>query len=178
MLKLFIYDTGDEDNKDQAEERFSKHDMILRLPVANHGELTAGLDRLLAEGRKFDRVLFQTHGDAGSIKFGEDWLDQSYFSASLPSRGIHDLFPFYTRIYFDGCEVGADDAGTDFVMAVGNGLLKNAGGEVLTWTSPGYAFSKFWLPPGTPGGRTYHFWGSVKRAYFGVGGRLTNPPGD
>jgi hypothetical protein len=54
----------------------------------------------------FDRVLFQTHGDAGQILFGDEVgnaVDASNVGSALPN--VDYLFRQFTRAYFDGCNV-------------------------------------------------------------------------
>lgn len=172
MHKLFIYDTADEDNKEQAEERFGKDPSIYHLPVASQDDLTASLKGLLALEYQFDRVLVQTHGGPGEVSFGDKSTYGWYFDETLPAvMDISALFPFYTRIYFDGCNVADGGMGTAFITRVGKGLLKKRGGEVFAWTSPGYAFPSFWTAPIITPGHTLHFSGYLKRAFF-VQGKL------
>jgi hypothetical protein len=174
-FKLFIYDTADEDNREQAEERFGEDEWVVPLPAGSKDELTAGLERLIKQQQTFDRVLIQTHGVPGQVDFGNDRLGWVYFSSVLPWMKATSLFPYYTRIYFDGCDVGADNEGTRFIKEVGSGLLRMAGGEVFAWTSPGYAYSGWWVP-GFVKGHTLHWNGDIKRATFGPGGRLIYAP--
>ena len=83
------------------------------------------------------------------------------------------MFPSFTKIYFDGCSVGADDEGTEFLLAVGGTLLRSGGGVVSGYTSPGYGLNG-WAP--FYAGHTIHVSGSLKVLYFGPGGRLVDPP--
>jgi hypothetical protein len=171
--KLFIYDAADEDNREQAEARFDPGE-VHHLPCRSLNDLIDGLDRL--KGRNiFKHVLFQTHGSPGRIIIGSDDL---YWSAFHDMEGRYDdLFPYYTFIYFDGCNVAADlyghDVGVDFLISVGGALLRQAGGETFAWTNPGYGFGDFPFI----GGHTVHlpFTGNVVRVYFGLGGRMVNP---
>ncbi len=53
-MKLFIYDTYDEDNREQAEGRFDDSSDIVTLPAASKEALLAGLDRLVKANAVFD----------------------------------------------------------------------------------------------------------------------------
>jgi hypothetical protein len=176
--KLFIYDSVDDDNREQAEGRFDHDDDIFFVPCASGDQLRDALDRLVPNpAARFNRVLVQTHGGPGRIKVGTEHLFWTYFGSYLKGRGYEALFPTYTKIYFDGCNVGADDDGTDFLLAVGSTLLLRGGGVVAAFTNPGYGFDG-WAP--FVGGHTLHyrspFSNSLKEAYFGPGGHLIDPP--
>jgi hypothetical protein len=170
--KLFIYDTADDDNRKQAEGRFSENAGILALPCASADELEAGLDRLVAKRAVFDRVLVQTHGEPGMIRFGDDAhpdrLYWSYFGSAIKNKGYEALFPLFTKIYFDGCNVGTGQKGDDFLEAVGGTLLRKAGGITMAFENAGYAPSA-WIP--FIGGHTLHLNDlSAKNFYFAPGG--------
>jgi hypothetical protein len=175
--KLFIYDTGDEDNREQAEGRFDKSDDLVPVPCASQAELEVGLDKLLKEGKVFNRVLFQTHGRAGALRFGDDEHKDAIYNVTFQfnwaKKGYDALFPVYTKIYFDGCNVGEGDEGTDFMEAAGGCFLKRAGGEVKAFINPGYGMS-LWIP--FLGGHTIHFHNGLKVFFFNAGGKRADPP--
>jgi hypothetical protein len=171
--KLFIYDAEDDDNREQAEARFNEGAGVHPLPCRSLEDLMDSLDRL--RGRMiFNHVRFQTHGHPGHIRMGPDRLYDTTFEFGMKDKGYDELFPSYTLIYFDGCNVAADDEGTDFLIAVGGAWLRRAGGETFGWTNPGYGFGGFPFI----GGHTVHLrsTGNVVRVYFGPGGRMVNPP--
>jgi hypothetical protein len=89
-----------------------------------------------------------------------------------PGAKYSRLFPFYTRIYFDGCGVGRGNAGTEFLGAVGNILLSMGGGETFALEDDGAPIPGSWFPIG---GHTYHT-SEVKRLYFRPGGVEYFPP--
>jgi hypothetical protein len=172
--KLFIYDTGDKDNKDQAEGRFSGSDRVVPVPVASEEQLLDALDRLVSANAVFDRVLVQTHGEPGELKFSENHVGELSLNLHFTNRQYHTLFPFYTRFYFDGCNVGKGTDGTDFLDAAGAIFLYLMGGEMIAWESYGYGFDS-WIP--FIGGHTIHFSGGLKRLRYAPGGvRLPDPP--
>jgi len=184
--KLFIYDTGDDDNREQAENRFDDGEVTL-LPCSTKEELIVGLDRLLAKGCMFNRVLVQTHGKPGRLFFyandkrksDEDRkhvICDTFFSSEIRKKGYDALFPIFTTIYFDGCNVGADTDGTEFLQAVGGTLLRRAGGQTWAWTNSGWA-----IPNAVPwiGAHTFHWPGvidsNMKVLYFAPGGNQIIP---
>jgi hypothetical protein len=175
VSKLFIYDALDDDNREQAEGRFDDDYDITPLPCRSLAHLMANLD--LLKGRfVFSHVLFQTHGGPGRITIGPDRLYWTTFTDTMKDSGYDALFPFYTLIYFDGCNVAAADGldeGLNFLSAVGHAWLLRAGGQGFGWTSAGYAS---WGSFPLIGGHTMHFTGNVVRLYFGPGGRMVNPP--
>jgi len=95
----------------------------------------------------------------------------------MRDSGYDELFPHYTVIVFDGCNVAADD-GLDecfkFLSAVGGTWLRRAGGVTYGWTSSGYRLLDGWIP--FVGDHTVHFCGNVLKLYFGPGGRMVDPP--
>jgi hypothetical protein len=172
--KLFIYDTGDSDNREQGEGRFDRSDNVVPVPVANEDQLLAALDRLVRANAVFDRVLVQTHGSPGEMKFSEHFIGALTLNRDFTNRQYHQLFPFYTRFYFDGCNVGKGSDGTEFMEAVGSIFLYLMGGEVIAWESYGYAYDN-WIP--LIGGHTIHWSGGLKKLRFGTGGvRMADQP--
>jgi hypothetical protein len=166
--KLFIYDA---DDSEQAENRFDPGE-VTAISAGSKLELIEALDRLVQRGATFDRVLVQTHGTPGGIQFGGVHIFDVQIRDEFAGRNYSALFPTYTRIYFDGCNVGATSMGTDFFLAVGAVFLRRSGGEVLGYTNPGYYMG--WLP--LVGGHTHHFLGELKTLYFGPNGvQVENP---
>jgi hypothetical protein len=170
--KLYIYDSTSDADTAQADGRFDEDDVVT-LGVPSREALTAALDRLVRQRVYFNRVLFQTHGEPGCIKFDGlriyDTTLQEYFAP----RNYHTLFPMYTRIYFDGCNVADGTSGTEFLQKVGKIFLKLGGGEAFGYTSPGYGISG-WVP--FFGGHTIHFSGQLKKLFFNPGGVQFTPP--
>jgi hypothetical protein len=164
--KLFIYDTSD-DGDDQADGRFDDMDDVTTVATDSKEGLIAGLDGLVRAGARFDRVLFQTHGGPGNIRFNGLTIWDRTLREKFGGRNYHALFPVPTRIYFDGCNVAGGSLGTEFLEAAGEVFLRSAGGETVGFTTPGYGFSG-WVP--FVGGHTIHFSGGLKRIRFGPGG--------
>ncbi len=74
-------------------------------------------DQLLSQRKTFKRVVFDTHGNNGTIFFGDD-KGNSEINSGVISKTFsgHDaLFPDYTRMYFDWCNVADDDQGWKFL---------------------------------------------------------------
>ncbi|TWT10058.1 hypothetical protein [Reyranella sp. CPCC 100927] len=174
--KLFIYDTVAADNRKQAEVRFSAIEhafSVHALPVASKAELQSGLDKLVADGRTFERVLFQTHGNTGRIWIGEDVVRHTDWQTTFAGRNYHRLFPAFTRVYFDGCLVADGDMGTAFLTAAGATLLRQAGGVVFASTELGEG-----IAVGVPfvGGHTLYSRDSFEYIYFKPGGIVDAKP--
>lgn len=159
--KLFIFDTNDSDNFDQAVVRFRPYE-VEWIGADGEKELMTKLDLLVKRRATFDRVLVQTHGYPGVLKFGKYDLWSWIIERDYGPRNYHTLFPTFTRIYFDGCNVGYGGPGDSFLNAVGQTFLKMGGGEAMAWTSPGYVWG--WLP--FIGSHTRHWSGDLKTAVF------------
>jgi hypothetical protein len=165
--KLFIYDTGDANNVDQADGRFSAGYDVTEIATDSVAGLLNGLDGLVRRRATFDRLLVQTHGSPGTIYFGNESILPYEWNNRFAGRGYHLLFPTYTRIYFDGCNVGAADIGTRFLTAAGQVFTRIAGGEVFAFTNPGYGFPG-WVP--FIGGHTIHVGAPLKKVFLLAGG--------
>ena len=175
---LFVYDTYDSDNKSQAEDRFSDDDDVWAIGADSRESVQRQLDWCVRQKMTFESALFQTHGMPGNIRFGDSYIgannvDDPQARFSLSSRGYHSLFPDRGKIYFDGCNVGADDSGTNFLTNFGQVFLKNRGGVTMAYTNPGYGMEG-WVP--IIGGHTLHFFGSLKEIYFAPGGIVVPGP--
>jgi hypothetical protein len=118
-------------------------------------------------------VLVQTHGVPGAIMINDKSIWDITLKSDFAGGGFHRLFPHYTMIYFDGCNCAKGSLGDEFLEAVGQIFLRNAGGEVRGWTSYGYGIT--WDVPFI-GGHTIHFSGEAKTAYFRPGGVSYVPP--
>lgn len=169
--KLYIYDSTSDVDADQADGRFQSNDVIA-LGIPSKTVLLGALDGLVARGLTFSRVLFQTHGQPGCIRFNKLSIYDTTLRDEFASRRYHALFPQYTRFYFDGCNVAEGTLGTDFFRKVGEIFLKLGGGEVFGYDSPGYGLSG-WIP--FLGGHTLHFSGELKTLYFQPGGKEYTP---
>ena len=165
---LQIYDADDEDTRDTAGDR----DGVTKSVGVTGG--VAGFVRAMAalveEGRPYDRVVVETHGGAGFIKFA----DQKVWDITLKEKftaNYRKLFPLYMRMYFNGCNVaeGGDYLGWGFLEMAGKVFLKAMGGQVFAHTSPGYAFPG-WVP--LVGSHTVHFSGETRYVNIVAGGNV------
>lgn len=172
--KLYIYDASSPEDRDQASLRFGEDDNVWVLGVSSKGQLIAELNRLIVEPAYFSRVLVQTHGSAGCIKFNGGSIYDTTLRSDFARYGFHRLFPFYTRIYFDGCNVAEGSLGDDFLDTVGSIFLRAGGGEVFGWTSPGYGMTSAFILPFLAG-RTIHVSGELKKVHFRAGGVKFKP---
>jgi hypothetical protein len=164
MAKLYIYDSSSSIDRKQAAGRFSGQTGVHTLAASSVADLTSKLDALLAAGRTFDRVLFQTHGNSGTIFFNGDAIGKmKMVSFAKYSR----LFPKRTKVYFDGCNVAEGRQGWEFLEATGKALLASAGGVSMGYTSMGAGLPG-WLP--FIGGHTEHLLGDLRLIDFKTGG--------
>ncbi|MFN8179249.1 MAG: hypothetical protein U0167_15060 [bacterium] len=165
--KLYIYDSSSPEDREQAKGRFDDDDYVTTVGVGSKAQLLAELGGLVAANAYFSRVLVQTHGEPGCIKFDGLRIYDTTLKADFAGRGFHKLFPLYTKIYFDGCNVANGSLGDGFLDTAGTIFLRAGGGEVSGWTTPGYGMSS-WVP--FIGGHTVHYSGGLKRVYFDPGG--------
>jgi len=171
--KLYIYDGSTEEDRSQASGRFSKSDGVRSYGVDSKRALVFILDRLVMEKAYFSRLLVQCHGGPGNLKINGSSIWDTTLRDDFAGRGYDALFPLYTRIYFDGCNVAEGSLGSDFLDMVGKVFLRRGGGEVFGWTSAGYGMSG-WIP--FIGGHTVHFSGQLKKVHFRPGGVQYTPP--
>ena len=169
--KLYVYDKSSDIDRDQADGRFDDEMFLFTLPIEKGWtQLIDELGNLVTKGWTFDRALFQTHGYPGGIMFGKDPVGvltvRKYFPAFAP------LFPYPSKIYFDGCNVAEGGDGTDFLIDVGATLLTKSGGVTIGWTTLGHGVPG-WVP--FIGGHSLHFGdldgdGTLKAIMFNPGG--------
>jgi hypothetical protein len=65
-------------------------------------------------------------------------MHQRDVSTVFGGKDYQNIFPSFTRIYFDGCNVAEGDFGWLFLQEVGKALCQAGGGVVFGWTSKGY----------------------------------------
>jgi Domain of unknown function (DUF4347) len=167
--KLYIYDKSSNIDRIQAAQRFIGDKDVLAIGITvGVANLQKVFEMLSGNNQKFDRVVFQTHGSPGKIYFGNEHVD----ALTLKSRfqNFDNLFPAYTRIYFDGCNVADGEDGTNFLLAAGAVFLRRAGGEAFGWRNIGHAVGSQWIP--FIRGHTIHLGGSsnLKTIRFFQGG--------
>lgn len=140
-------------------------DASVSLGVNGTKELHEELAKLLAAGRTFARVAFQTHGESGMLWLGNEKRSLvAYFDftgdQAWRDAGYHKLFPSNTKMIFGGCNVAEGDNGWKFLENAGKLLLRSGGGYTLGWTSLGFHIL----------GHDMHFWGDWRRVNFLPGG--------
>ena len=167
MRKLYIYDKNDGTDRSQADGRFDPSDEIVTLAVLSTDELKNQLQQLVSTNNTFDRVLFQTHGNSGIIAFGDQIVGADDFAGLV--GGCEVMFPIFTRVYFDGCDVADGDEGWNFLEAAGKALFKKGGGMTYGWTSLGFGLPG-WIP--FIGGHTAHPWGDIRIVTFSPGAKV------
>jgi hypothetical protein len=116
--------------------------------------LRVGLDLALKNKMKFKRVVFETHGGAGRIRFGKDRIWASTWSKEFSGRGYENLFPFYSKMYFSGCNISDDEDGWAFLEEANKLFFAGMGGVSMAYTSTGFALGWSMTPK--------HFWGELR----------------
>ena len=166
--KLYIYDGASEIDRSQADGRFSAGS-VQTLACGSAQELKAGLTGLIAQSKTFKRVVFQTHGGPGRIRFGSDRITADVLRKDF--TGFGRLFPSRAKLYFDGCNVADEEAGWEFLSAAGKAFLQSQGGIAMGYTSLGIGMPG-WMP--RFGGHTIHLWGNLRFIEFGPRGVETS----
>ena len=169
ISKLYIYDKSSKIDRMQAAGRFSGDDDVLTIGIEfGVANLLKVFDMLANNGnQRFDRVVVQTHGGPGRIWFGDESINSRVWEDKFV--GFDSIFPHYTRIYFDGCNVAEGGDGTEFLRAAGFVFLRWGGGETFGWTTVGHGI---WGHIPIIGGHTLHFGGdsTFKKLRFFRGG--------
>jgi hypothetical protein len=134
-----------------------------RFPVAGVDDLILTLDGLVRNARRFDRILFETHGGPGYINFRGQSIDADWWREAQ-GRNWGNLTTANARVYFNGCRVAAGSDGWAFLGAVAAILLNPGGGEVFGQTSRG--FGNLFT------GHVVHLWGQTRKVIVGPNGRI------
>jgi hypothetical protein len=148
MGLLHIYDSSDKEIAENATKRAAE----CKLPIAKVDQLDEELNKLFHERNVFDRILFETHGDSGKIKFNHQPINVQYWK--LKVRRYEFLTASYTKIYFNGCNVAEGEAGWKFLEAVAGAFLSINSGEVFAYTSLGFTYPF--------GSHVAHLWGDLR----------------
>lgn len=113
-------------------------------------ELLTALDNLVAKRMTFRRVIFSTHGNQGQIYIGDEAIDAKVLRETFSGRNYGQLFPLFTRMCFDGCNVAAGNEGWAFLETAGQVFLPSFGGVAFGYASYGLAVP--WYHTVHPGG--------------------------
>jgi hypothetical protein len=164
---LYIYDA----TIDFAEERDDAS-----MTIAHKGDIVALakiLRDLVDKGNAFRRCVFTTHGAPGNILFNGDQVDAGGLTKRCAGQNLHLLFPHpASRLYFNGCEVGAEPGGKKFVTTAAQIFLRAAGGEAFAMTSNGHPYPLPWFHKG----HVMHIGGGVVSTQVGPGGTVIPDP--
>jgi hypothetical protein len=159
MPLLHIFDSSDSRIRQTAAARGAVH----RLGLPDGNALAPALDNLVAQGNRFDRVLFETHGSPGRIYFDGNYVGAGYWR-SVVARNYARITSPNARVYFNGCNVAEGDAGWRFLEAAAAVFLSPGGGVVFGQTSVGF---------GNPfNGHVVHLWGSTRTLFVDAHGRV------
>jgi hypothetical protein len=164
MTLLHIYDASDSSVRQTVEARTYRGSRYTYGISNDPGGLLKALDELLADGKHYERVLFETHGSPGAIYLGGYQYTAGWLRA-VSSNGYTNITTGNARVYFNGCNVAADSAGWDFLEAAAGLFLNPGGGEVFGQTSLGFA-NPF-------NGHVVHLWGSTRTLFVDASGRIT-----
>jgi hypothetical protein len=124
-------------------------------------KMVDALDRVVASGKRYDRVLFETHGAPGWIGMGKYAINARWMRA-LAGRHYDSFCDPGARLYFNGCNVAEGDEGWDFLRASAEVFLIGRGGVAFGHTSTGFA------DPLT--GHVVHPWGDTRHVVMMPGG--------
>ncbi|MDJ1467182.1 DUF4347 domain-containing protein [Xanthocytophaga flava] len=127
-------------------------------------ELQDIFDGLIRRGVHVSRLLFDTHGNSGKIKLGNQALAVCNIESWLANRNYETIFNANSRILCNGCNVAEGTDGSAFLQKMGQIYLRTGGGTVRGWTSPGFA--------SFVDGHVMHFWGDLKTVTIGNGGQV------
>jgi hypothetical protein len=138
---------------------------VYNVPI-HDGELglRTALDKLVKTSQQFGLALFETHASSGAISFGKDSIT-GHVLRTYAGRGYERIFPYYfSRIYFNGCNVADSPDVWDFLDAAGGLFLRLGGGVAFAQTGAGH--------PILLTGHVYHF-GSTAYSTWAPGGVFT-----
>lgn len=158
MALLHIYDSSDSGILQTANRTIAEK----KLPVPSVEALMGELDKVVASGKVYDRILFETHGKPGKILFNKQPVEVAYWER-IPTR-YNSITAQYTRIYFNGCNVADYGAGWKFLEAVAKVFMTTTDGEIFAQTGTGWT-----LPFIT--NHTFHILETTKTLYV-KGGKI------
>jgi hypothetical protein len=137
-----------------------RHGLAYSVGIRNLDELLEALGAVLARHATFDNILFITHGTAGRIWFGDDYMDATAFRRLAPMH-LSRLCRNRAHICFTGCSIAAGASGWAFLEAVGQVFLTNVAGSVSASTSWGWD-----LPFDLDFGHPIHVTGNLRTVYI------------
>ena len=168
MPLLHIYDGDDPRIVATARARTVPGTRHILAVTGNGSNLLTGLNALVTGRNSFERILFETHGCPGNIFFGIFNINASWVLTNMSNHNYQNLCPVATRLYFNGCNVGAEPGGRAFLKAMAQVFLKNTGGSVFAHTSIGWEIPLY----SSITGHAVHIGGSTITLYVGTGGRV------
>lgn len=134
--RLAIYDADDQSCNSFGENRDAERKIAVTGGLKG---LVAAWDSFMqSPGGPYAKVVFDTHGNAGEIFFNGEGLGWGGVGKVFGKYNYTHVFPRFTRVYFDGCNVAEDDEGWLFLQEVAKAFLRAGGGLVFGWTSKGY----------------------------------------
>ena len=149
--RLSIYDSADSDVANIGKDR----DADAHIGADSVAKLRAGLDQLVGSRQQFRRVVFDTHGSEGKIWLGNEAVSAGTWRGLLKGKGYEQLFPFFSKMYFSGCNVSDDDVGWSFLEAASETFFAGLGGVTMAYTSLGFTTRWGHFNP-------KHLWGELR----------------
>jgi hypothetical protein len=165
--RLSVYDYDDSSCRSFGENRDALRKLAITGGIAG---LKSSWDSFVkSPGGPYSRVVFDTHGNKGMIHFNNEALSWGEVGSTFGKYNYGHIFPFFTRVYFDGCNVAEGDFGWLFLQEIAKTFCRTGGGVVFGWTSKGYTLN-FW------GHTAPHKWvhplGAVRYVVAKPGGRI------
>lgn len=151
IQRLSIYDSADKMIRGIGTGR----DAAAKIAADSVANVRSGLDGLVAGGQRFNRVVFDTHGSEGQIVFGKDGFGPITWRTMFAGRGYERLFPFFSKMYFSGCNVSDTGEGWNFLEAASDVFFRSHGGVTMAYTSLGFSTRWGHVDP-------KHLWGEIR----------------
>jgi hypothetical protein len=161
---LCVYDADDSHTRAIGSARDADYKLAVSGGIKG---LTEAWKALTAQNMQFSRVVFDTHGNVGQILFTHEAVHWGNWASIFDVASAAKMFPYYTRVYFSGCNIAEDSEGWLFLQEVGKGFCRGAAGVTFAWTSKGYVLCTSW-----PTDHWIHGSGDVKYVVFSPGGRV------
>lgn len=162
MASLHIYN----DSPDFSDRATSDRDMpgpLTRIGCPTRDAFIQAIGGLWGRGSRFSRIVFDTHGNSGSIFFNHQPINADWWTRSAGVAPVA-LGTAGGRAYFSGCSVAGGEEGWNFLTEAARCIFKGVGGQTVGWTSTGFANP--W------NGHTVHLWGDARTVFLAPDGRV------
>ena len=144
--RLWIYDMSElifrnmaANNLDSNTEMIGVQSVSIRYQTLASISLRDRMVSLLSQGKRFNSIVFTTHGAPGLIKLDDDIVDARTIQNVFANHGLERLLLPGSRVYFAGCNVADKEAGWNFLETAARVFFKGSGGTAFGWTSYGFS---------------------------------------